>query len=333
VFSISTVLQQSMSSLAFALTGPAVAPSTVAAPAGIRSNGQWTSTLGQAATGMSGSACLAASATIAAVVGRAMSKANRKRPALRAFDPTKEVGAMEPLGYWEPLSFMKEGFKDPQGAYKSEETFRWYREAELKHGRISMVAVLGLFAGECYKWPGFDDVPGGLAALDTEKGGAGVGILFLIAGIFELDFWKQDASKEPGNFGDPVGWTRMDGNNGDFWVYDKDMRNKELAHCRLAMSGVITSFLLEYGGYDTSVQFTSQIGLPGWVKFGIPALAGLWAVAATSNQFYVADDSGRLLVAAAPAPASLPASPAAPVETTASSQVMEKVDGRYRFKE
>jgi hypothetical protein len=285
---------------------------------------------------MSGSACAAASATIAALVGRAVSKANRKRPALRAFDPTKEVGAMEPLGYWDPLSLMKEGFKNPKGAYKSEETFRWYREAELKHGRISMVAVLGLFAGECYKWPGFDDVPGGMAALDTEKGGAGVGILFLLAGIFELDFWKQDASKEPGNFGDPVGWTRMDGNYGDFWVYDTDMRNKELAHCRLAMCGVITSFLLEYGGYDTSVQFTSQtIGLPGWIKFGIPALAGLWAVAASSNQFYIADDSALLLgpSVAAPAPASLPASSAAPAQSSDSSEVMEKVDGRFRFKE
>merc|ERR1711971_1035971 len=172
-------------------------------------------TFGQAVPGLSAGTCATVSATIATVVGRAVSKASRKRcpgsAALRAFDPSKEVGAMEPLGYWDPLCLMKEGFKNPSGAYKSEETFRWYREAELKHGRISTVAVLGLFAGECYKWPGFEDVPGGLAAMDTEKGGAGLGILFLIAGIFELDFWKQDASKEPGNFGDPVGWTRMYG--------------------------------------------------------------------------------------------------------------------------
>jgi len=171
--------------------------------------------------------------------------------AVRTFDPSKEVGAMQPLGYWDPLDLMKEGFKNPTGAYKSEETFRWYREAELKHGRISMLAALGLIAGELCKFPGFQEVPGGFAALDTEKGGAGFGILFLVGGIFELDFWKQDASKEPGNFGDPAGWTRDYG-----VVYDTDLRNKELAHCRLAMCGVITSLLLESGGYDMSTQLS-----------------------------------------------------------------------------
>jgi len=180
----------------------------------------------------------------------------------------------------------------------------------------AMVAAVGLAAGEFYKFPGFQGVPNGMAALDTAKGGAGFGILFLIAGIFELDFWKQDPSKEPGNFGDPVGWTRIDGNGGDFWVYDENMRNRELAHCRLAMSGVITSLLLEYGGYDMSVQLTGEAFFPSFAKIAIPALAfaALWR--ASGTPFYIADDSTSrkpaYVAAGAPVPAGLPVAAEAP---------------------
>merc|ERR1719324_2151618 len=72
--------------------------------------------------------------------------------ALRGFDPSKEVGAIDPLGYWDPLHLMREGFKNPDGEFKSEETFRWYRMAEIKHGRISMMAILGLVSGTFFKF-------------------------------------------------------------------------------------------------------------------------------------------------------------------------------------
>jgi len=229
---------------------------------------------------------------------------------------------MEPLGFWDPLNLMKEG-SDPRNPYKSEETFRWYREAELKHGRISMVAAVGLAAGEFYKLPGMQDVPSGMAAMETGKGAAGFAMLFLIAGNFELDFWKPNASKEPGNFGDPFGWTRMPET---CWVYDTDMRNKELAHCRLAMSGVITSLLLEYGGYDMAVQFTGEAFFPSFVKAVIPALAVVAVWRASGTPFYIADDSSSrkplYIGSGAPVPASLPAAATAP----SAAQVTEKTD-------
>jgi len=177
---------------------------------------------------------------------------------------------------------------------------------------------------------------------DTEKGGAGFGMIFLIAGIFELDLFKQDPSREPGNFGDPLGWTRMDGNVNDFWTYDTEMRNKELAHCRLAMSGIITCFLLEYGGIDTSAQFAAG-PLPGWAKFAFPVFTGLLLCVGNSKQFYVTDDSSALrpayLGAGAALPAAMPgATPvpaiAAPAAVAAfQSAVLEKAGGRFRFKE
>jgi len=137
------------------------------------------------------------------------------------------------------------------------------------------------------------------------------------------------------------------------------------------MSGVITCFLLEYGGIDSTIQFTNAGGpLPNWVRFGIPVLLGLWYTGAVGDQFYVANDAGAprpaYLGAGAPLPAlekpAAPAldagAPAAPAgsSTKASSKgsstkasstkaldagapaapartVLEKVDGSYRFKE
>merc|ERR1719188_2372038 len=51
------------------------------------------------------------------------------------FEPAEQVGAMAPLGYFDPLGFTKTG---------DEEGFRKMREAELKHGRVAMMASVGL---------------------------------------------------------------------------------------------------------------------------------------------------------------------------------------------
>ena len=75
--------------------------------------------------------------------------------ALRA-DFTGEVGAQAPLGFFDPLNVC-EGFDQAQ--------FDRLREVELKHGRISMLAVTGYlvtYAG--YRFPGAEDIPAGFAA-------------------------------------------------------------------------------------------------------------------------------------------------------------------------
>ena len=48
-------------------------------------------------------------------------------------------GALEPVGLFDPLGF---------GAKADEPTLKRYREAELTHGRVSMLAVLGFLVGE-----------------------------------------------------------------------------------------------------------------------------------------------------------------------------------------
>merc|ERR1719215_2436247 len=51
-----------------------------------------------------------------------------------SFDPAVQLGAMPPLGYFDPAGFCKKG---------DESGFRTFRAAEIKHGRVAMMAALG----------------------------------------------------------------------------------------------------------------------------------------------------------------------------------------------
>merc|ERR1712232_1356728 len=55
-------------------------------------------------------------------------------------------GALAPVGIFDPLGL---------GAKADEQTLKRYREAELTHGRVSMLAVLGFFAGEAVEGKSF----------------------------------------------------------------------------------------------------------------------------------------------------------------------------------
>merc|ERR1719387_2011400 len=69
------------------------------------------------------------------------------------FDPAKQLGAMAPLGFFDPLGFSNVG---------DEAGFRNLRAAELKHGRVAMMAAVGAVAQHFIKFPGFEKVPSGL---------------------------------------------------------------------------------------------------------------------------------------------------------------------------
>merc|ERR1740127_437186 len=95
------------------------------------------------------------------------------------------VGDQEPLGFWDPAGFTKDG---------DVEKFKRRREVELKHGRISMLASIGYMVPEYYKFEGFlspsygvkfADVPNGLGAL-TKIPALGVFQIVTFAGLIEL---------------------------------------------------------------------------------------------------------------------------------------------------
>jgi hypothetical protein len=155
------------------------------------------------------------------------------------FQPYEQLGTTEPLGFFDPAGFSKTG---------DEAGFRNLRAAELKHGRVAMMAALGAVVQHYVKLPGFEKVPAGLSAVTSEPGSYGFAALFLLSGAMELAVWTQDEKKEPGNFGDPVGLGQ----------YTEDMRNKELNNGRMAMFaavGIVAADLL------TGKDGMQQLGL------------------------------------------------------------------------
>merc|ERR1719428_2406870 len=74
----------------------------------------------------------------------------------RDFNPAIQVGVTAPLDYFDPLGFCKKG---------DAETFRKLRTAEIKHGRVAMMASVGACAQHYVKFPGFEKVPSGVSAV------------------------------------------------------------------------------------------------------------------------------------------------------------------------
>ena len=102
---------------------------------------------------------------------------------VKAFE--QEVGAQPPLGFWDPLGLLENA---------DQERFDRLREVELKHGRISMLAVLGhVVTTAGVRLPGnidvdgdkFADIPTGLAALGAVPPFGLVQIFFFV-GFLEV---------------------------------------------------------------------------------------------------------------------------------------------------
>ena len=184
-----------------------------------------------------GAKSVAASTGVAAGTGKSLSGEGEDVPPEPAFDPASEVGVTEPFGYFDPAGFCKKG--DKAG-------FRNLRAAEIKHGRVAMMAAVGAVFQHYVKFPGFESVPAGLGAVEVAPGTYGFAALFAIAGLLELGAWTEDPSKEPGNFGDPAGLNQ----------YTLEMRNRELNNGRMAMFAAIGIIAANvYTGKDAIEQF------------------------------------------------------------------------------
>merc|ERR1712064_250780 len=215
---------------------------------------------------------------------------------LRAFDPTAELGAQEPVGFWDPLGYAADG---------DEAAFKRRRATEIKHGRISMYACIGYIVPEYYKFPGylspslgiqFADVPNGLAAL-SKVPLAGIAQIVVFAGLIETSGFfsgpytsgslssseamadRSVAAGEPGNYG--VGFPNLLGK-----VDDPEARKSklaaELANGRLAMVAIIGMFFQDgltgsawgdWANYTDSPlrAFESELGVQEPTGFWDPA--------------------------------------------------------------
>mmetsp|Transcript_4189 Transcript_4189/g.9496 ORF Transcript_4189/g.9496 Transcript_4189/m.9496 type:complete len:898 (-) Transcript_4189:117-2810(-) len=170
--------------------------------------------------------------------------------ATAGFDPSNELGAVPPLGYWDPFGMM---------AFGDKARFDRNRELELKHGRICMFATIGMVWPDIFgKFNGFlspstglkfEDVPSGLGAI-TKVPLEGWAQILVLAGVMETQLFKDKSfggfayasyGEEPGNFGTGY-WGRK--------IEDPAERRQklttELNNGRLAMISV-TAMLVQNG--------------------------------------------------------------------------------------
>jgi len=126
---------------------------------------------------------------------------------------------------------------DPLG-FSDTFDIKWLREAELKHGRVCMLATVGFFLQQWITIPGMKPTPDALKAIYTAPPGA-MAALLVFAGYVEssstggkmtmLDMF-EDTDREPGDL-----------NFGKQFLIGKseeeitDLRLKELNNGRLAM--------------------------------------------------------------------------------------------------
>ena len=162
-----------------------------------------------------------------------------------AFDPTEFAktlpGITEPLGFFDPLGFCSGLTEKPA----TEGKVRFYREVELKHCRVAMLAALGYPIAEQFHplFGGDIDVPSFSAFQQTPLETFWPAVVFAIAipEIFSV-FTFNDQAGEPwtirsdhvaGDLGfDPLGLKPEDP------AELKEMQTKELNNGRLAMMAI-----------------------------------------------------------------------------------------------
>jgi len=162
-----------------------------------------------------------------------------------------DFGATAPHGYWDPLGLTRDG--DP-------EYFSHLREVELRHGRVSMLAITGwLVTAAGVRLPGMESMPFGFKALyelDGVPREARGTLPLTLASVWFLTLVMDDVegtAEFPGDYRNGVidfGWDKQS----DEWKRSK--RTIELNNGRGAMMGIFGIMVHEQLGN------LSDIGLP-----------------------------------------------------------------------
>merc|ERR1719443_593248 len=166
-----------------------------------------------------------------------------------------EIGVTPPLGVYDPLNLLATPVEYPRRDY------RRYVELEIKHGRIAMLACLGVITTEAgFRFPGylsksldlkFEDVPGG--ALDSYAAVPALGWLQIVAFIIilELGYGATPPGNAPGDVGGPT-WIRYDDPE-----VKKFKLNVERNNGRAAMMGITGMMIHNALGVDSLFPIVS----------------------------------------------------------------------------
>lgn len=137
------------------------------------------------------------------------------------------VGATAPVGFFDPLGFSKNA---------DAATLAKYRESELKHGRVAMLAVFGVLTSEKYH-PLYDGKLSG-NPLEAFNGVPALGWVQIIAFLGLIEYYFAAVSKSEGYVpGDYLGVSaRIQDPTDSRWV---SFQNRELNNGRLAMFAIL----------------------------------------------------------------------------------------------
>ena len=163
---------------------------------------------------------LAATAGVALLGFTGAKKTVSRRSVVCNFSKETQIGAMDPVGFFDPLDLCKD-----------EATFKDYRAKEIKHGRLAMMGALGMLTQSLVQLPGFENVPKDVSAATVGNGQTGFLLTIAIIAVLEATVFVQDESKEPGNFGNPLPLVGDD--------YSDEMRARELNNGRIAMFAAV----------------------------------------------------------------------------------------------
>jgi len=161
------------------------------------------------------------------------------RPALSSVQMSAispgDIGTTKPLGIYDPLNLMTD----------RPDKYRRFQEMEIKHGRMSMAAVLHVILTEAgVRWPGylslaedikFSDMPGGAIASWAALPGLAWLQIVLIVALFDNSILAQKPDKAPGDVV-PFAWVRYEDKPG---FAGKEFKlNVERNNGRAAMMGI-----------------------------------------------------------------------------------------------
>mmetsp|Transcript_22982 Transcript_22982/g.22152 ORF Transcript_22982/g.22152 Transcript_22982/m.22152 type:complete len:207 (+) Transcript_22982:38-658(+) len=162
------------------------------------------------------------------------------------------LGAQAPLGFWDPLGLLKDA---------DQERFDRLRYVEVKHGRISMLAILGhLVTTSGSRLPGdiafgvpFTSIKSGLAAFDGIPAAGNLQLL-LFVGLLEAGFGQVQKTIEE----DCINY--MDGLE---WSSEKQEKKAaiELNNGRAAQMGILALMVHEKLNNDPYI-INSLLGYP-----------------------------------------------------------------------